>query len=84
MYVGSSTTNLYKRIKEHQGYGNAATYALNLKHWFKGTYRIWICEYKLVSNEPYQRDIRNIIQLLEDAISYDLKPAFGKQGSNNK
>ena len=76
LYVGSSTTGLKKRIKEHLGDGNKHTYALQLKHWFKGKYKITIKVY----NSDTQREI---IQLIEDNLSYYLKPAFGKKGGNN-
>jgi hypothetical protein len=76
MYVGSSTTNLKKRIKEHIGDGSKRTYSLQLKHWFKGEYKITIKIYDDIS--------RNVLQLVEDNLSCQLKPAFGKQGANNK
>ena len=77
LYVGSSTTGLKKRINEHIGDGSKSTYSLQLKHWFKGKYKITI--------KVYDSNIsREIIQLIEDNLSYQLKPAFGKQGSNNK
>lgn len=75
MYVGSSTTGLQKRINEHFGDGHKATYALNLGHWFKGDFEVSIRVY----NKPPK-----VIQLIEDALAYDLQPAFGKRGSNNK
>ncbi len=77
LYVGSSTTGLKKRIKEHIGDGSKSTYSLQLKHWFKGNYKITI--------KVYDDEIsREIIQIIEDNLSYQLKPAFGKQGSNNR
>lgn len=75
MYVGCSTTGLKRRIMEHIGKGNKKTYSLHLSHWYKGDYKITVREYE-VSNE--------ILQILEDALSYNLKPAFGKLGGNNK
>ncbi len=77
LYIGSSTTGIKKRIKEHLGDGSKHTYALQLKHWFKGKYKITIKVYN--NNTP-----REIIQLIEDNLSYNLKPAFGKKGGNNK
>ena len=78
MYVGSSTTNIRTRIKQHQGYGdNTKTYALHLKHWFKGDYKITVQE--------YSDDLdKEVLQIIEDNLSYNLKPAFGKKGGNNK
>lgn len=75
LYVGSSTTGLETRIKQHRGHGPKGTYALHLKQWFKGEYRIRVKVY----DEP-----KEVLQIIEDSISYDLAPAFGKQGGNNK
>ncbi len=77
LYVGSSTTGLKKRIKEHIGDGSKSTYSLQLKHWFKGSYKITIKVYD-------DKISREIIQIIEDNLSHQLKPAFGKQGGNNK
>ncbi|MBT3298997.1 GIY-YIG nuclease family protein [archaeon] len=77
MYVGPSTTNIRKRIEQYKGDGHPKTYALHLKHWFKGNYKITIKE--------YQKDLdKGILQIIEDNLSYNLKPAFGKKGGNNK
>jgi len=75
MYVGSSTTGVKKRIEQHMGNGNEGTYALHLKYWFSGNQKITIKQYN-VSKE--------VLQIIEDDLSDQLKPAFGKQGGNNK
>ena len=75
MYVGSSTTGLRKRIEQHLGDGHQGTYSLHLKHWFKGNYKITIKQYDVT---------REVLQIIEDDLSDQLKPAFGKQGGNNK
>lgn len=75
MYVGSSTTNLRYRIRQHLGHGSAKTYALHLNKWFEGEFSITIRRYNVT---------RPVLQLIEDGISYNLKPAFGKSGANNK
>ncbi len=75
LYVGSSTTDVKKRIKEHMGKGNNNTYALHLSHWFRGNYKVTVKQYD-VTNE--------VLQIIEDDLSDLLKPAFGKQGGNNK
>jgi len=75
MYVGSSTTGVMKRIEQHLGNGPKDTYALHLKYWFKGKHKITI----KVFDEPLE-----VLQLIEDALSHDLAPAFGKRGGNNK
>jgi len=76
LYIGSSTTGIKKRIKEHLGDGHKSTYGLNLKHWFSPrAATISILEYD-VSPE--------VLQIIEDAISHDLVPAFGKSGGNGR
>ncbi|PKI17967.1 GIY-YIG nuclease family protein [Colwellia sp. 12G3] len=75
MYVGSSTTGVKSRIKQHLGDGNKSTYALHLKHWFDGDYKITIMEFDRT---------RDVLQIIEDDISDRLSPAFGKKGGNNK
>ena len=75
MYVGSSTTGVKKRIEQHLGNGHQGTYAMHLKYWFTGRYRILIEQFD-VSKE--------VLQIVEDDLSDRLKPAFGKQGGNNK
>ena len=75
MYVGSSTTNLQQRIKQHIGDGHEGTYALQLQHWFEGNYKITIRVY----------DVENdVLQIIEDDLSHQLRPAFGKKGGNNR
>ena len=74
LYVGSSTTNLKNRIKQHMGWGPSKTYALHLKHWFNhNSIEIEILGYEV---EP------QILLLIEDALAYELQPAFGKRGGN--
>ena len=75
MYVGSSTTGIRKRIEQHLGDGNKNTYALHLKYWFKGDWKITVREYNVS---------KDVLQIIEDDLSDKLKPAFGKQGGNNK
>lgn len=75
MYVGSSTTGVKKRIEQHMGQGNKGTYALHLSHWFNEKYQVTVKQYD-VTNE--------VLQIIEDDLSDALKPAFGKQGGNNK
>jgi Uri superfamily endonuclease len=76
LYVGSSTTGLMRRIKQHLGNGPKSTYALHLSHWAaEQEIEIEILQY----NVP-----REVLQLIEDSISSELKPAFGKLGGNNK
>ena len=74
LYVGSSTTGLKTRIKQHMGWGTPKTYALHLAHWFDhGRYEIEISTYDVDAK---------ILLLIEDALADKLKPAFGKRGGN--
>lgn len=75
LYVGSSTTSITSRIKQHIGYGHPGTYALNLIHWLEGHYKITVREYELG---------RSALQIVEDALSHELAPAFGKMGGNSR
>jgi hypothetical protein len=75
LYVGSSSTDLKKRISEHRGERSEHTYALQLGHWFKGKYRIHVRQYAVS---------KLALQIIEDSISEHLKPAFGKQGGNGR
>ncbi|WP_370089414.1 hypothetical protein [Ekhidna sp.] len=75
LYVGSSTTGIKNRLKQHLYEGPNRTYALHMKHWFSGSYKVDVLEFDV----PIE-----VLQIIEDSISHNLKPAFGKQGSNNK
>ena len=76
LYVGSSTTGVKKRFAQLLGVGHKATYALHLNHWFgPRKMKITVHEYDVP---------REILQIIEDSISYDLSPAFGKSGGNGK
>jgi hypothetical protein len=59
------------------GNGSKSTYSLHLKHWFKGRIKIIVKVYDLELEKL-------VLQIIEDDLSDRLKPAFGKQGSNNK
>ena len=75
MYVGSSTIGLKNRLKQHLGQGQKSTYALHLSQWFQGQFKITIRQYEVD---------HQVLQLIEDDLSHQLKPAFGKWGANNK
>lgn len=75
LYVGSSTSGIKKRLEQHIGNGHKSTYALHLKYWFIGKYKITIKQYDTT---------QDILQIIEDDLADRLKPAFGKQGGNNK
>lgn len=75
LYVGSSTTGLKSRIRQHTNSNNKSTSALHLGEWFEGEYEITI----RVFDAP-----KEIVQILEDAHWHELRPAFGQPGGNNK
>lgn len=78
LYVGSSATDLKRRIREHLGNGSTSTYALNLLRWFgKRRLKIEVSVYDVSVS-------KQVLQLVEDAKSFELEPAFGKRGGNNK
>ena len=81
MYVGSSTTDLEKRISEHMGNRSKGTYALNLDHWFSGEFG---GKYKITIQEYEENISRDVLQIIEDSIAHERRPAFGKSGGNNK
>lgn len=60
---------------QHLKEGPKYTYALHMAHWFKVKVITKILEYNV--KLP-------VLQIIEDSISYNLKPSFGKQGGNNK
>lgn len=76
LYVGSSRNNLKQRLLQHAGYGYRKTYALHLKDWFVGSIKITVRQYDTPSD--------SVLQMIEDSIAFDLQPAFGKRGGNNK
>ncbi|EPF6400485.1 hypothetical protein OPU61_001454 [Acinetobacter baumannii] len=76
LYIGSSIKELRKRLREHTTQlVSLKTYALRLNNWFKGQYQIHIKEYDVS---------RDVLQLIEDNLAFELKPAFGKRGPNGK
>ncbi|HDK8953815.1 TPA: GIY-YIG nuclease family protein [Acinetobacter baumannii] len=75
LYVGSSIKKLKNRLNQHIKNTNNDTYALRLQEWFSGQYEVQIKVYNVT---------RDVLQLIEDNLSFDLNPAFGKKGSNNK
>ena len=75
MYVGSSSTDVKNRLAQHIGDGPKSTYALHLKHWFKGSYKITVTQYDV----PHE-----VLQILEDDLADRLEPAFGKRGGSSR
>ena len=77
LYVGSSRSNIRKRLAQHLGFGHKSTYALHLNQWYQGQYKITIHQY--ADTLP-----ADVLQLIEDDLADQLQPAFGKSGANNK
>ncbi|SCZ33374.1 MULTISPECIES: GIY-YIG nuclease family protein [unclassified Pseudomonas] len=76
LYVGSSA-NLDARIKQHLGFGNKGTYALQLSHWLperEGMLRIQAWRF---SKEV---DVA-VVQAIEDGLWASNRPMFGRQGA---
>lgn len=76
LYVGSSRTSIYQRIRQHLGVHSPKTHALHLDQFSNAQVKIRFYIYPTL--EPL------ILQLIEDDLSDLLQPAFGKQGANNK
>ncbi len=75
LYVGSSIGNVGQRLRQHVGLTKVRrTYALHIDQWFGGEYEIEVLKYCIS---------QRALQILEDAISFELRPAFGKMGGNN-
>lgn len=75
IYAGSSKT-LSKRLLEHLGFGNKGTYALNIRYWcehLNGGFTIDALIYLDLSQE--------VLCALEDQLSHETKPMFGRRGS---
>jgi hypothetical protein len=76
LYVGSSA-DLGTRIKQHLGFGNKGTYAMQLCHWLpkrEGILRIQAWRF---SNEIDGA----VVQAIEDGLWASNKPMFGRQGA---
>lgn len=76
LYVGSSSTGLKNRLSGHFGFGYPGTYSLHMNHWFGGKIDVEVFEFKGIDRE--------LLQLIEDALSDSLSPMFGKRGSNSR
>lgn len=75
MYVGSSR-DCVKRLMEHFGFGAKSTYSLHLSSWASqlgGEFQINILKYDNVE--------QRVLCALEDKLSEELTPLFGRRGS---
>lgn len=77
LYVGSSVNKFGTRLRLHLGANSPRTYALHLSEWFQGSISLTVWQYDLNIS-------RDILQLIEDNLSFELKPRFGKMGANNR
>ena len=76
LYVGSSSA-LDSRIKQHLGFGNKGTYAMQLCHWLpelEGTLRIQAWRFS-------QEIDGAVVQAIEDGLWASNRPMFGRQGA---
>lgn len=71
LYVGSTKSSFYKRIKEHVGFGSKATYALHLRHWAPKDLKLNFY-YVKIENSDIRYDI-------EAALATYLNPLLGKR-----
>lgn len=76
LYVGCSS-DLDSRIKQHLGFGNKGTYAMQLIHWLPE------CEGVLrIQAWRFDKEIDNaVVQAIEDGMWSANKPMFGRQGA---
>ena len=80
LYVGSSSTNLRSRLKQHLDQGPRSTYALHMNTWDEEHHSNVEIEVRY-----YDKNLsRDVLQIIEDALRYELNPIFGKAGPNGK
>ncbi|WP_397589339.1 hypothetical protein [Sphingorhabdus sp.] len=75
MYVGSSR-DCVKRLIEHLGLGAKSTYSLHMSSWatsLVGDFEIEILKYTDID--------QTVLCAIEDQLSKELKPLFGRRGS---
>lgn len=79
LYVGSSTTDFRKRVKEHLGTQSSRTYAMHLCKW-DGTldYEVKISAFQVISLSNALVE-RFIVEILEQQLWDVLQPVFGKR-----
>lgn len=79
LYVGSSTTNFYERIKNHLGVRENPPYSMNLSKWDEDMdYDIIISTYEIKSDN--NEKISNfLVELIEQMMWDKLTPVFGKR-----
>lgn len=79
LYVGSSTTDFRKRVKDHLGTQSSRTYAMHLCKWDgDADYEVAISAYQVISQSD-QAVERFIVEILEQQLWDVLQPVFGKR-----
>jgi hypothetical protein len=74
LYVGSSSTKLKARIRNHLGYGSVKTYALHLKYWFPDIDNLIKIEIIKIT----ETDMETLLNF-EELYWENNKPLFGKK-----
>lgn len=75
LYVGKTERNFPKRFKEHLGFGNKKTFALNLLHW-----RTDLGSQLELNFARVDRNQVSSLQGVESAMHYVLRPLLGRSG----
>lgn len=77
LYVGSCRQHFARRMLQHFTEQYPSTYGLHLNQWYQGQVVVRCAVYA-------DEVLPAVLQLLEDDLSHQLNPAFGKKGANNK
>ena len=79
LYVGSSTTGIYSRLKNHFGTRGKRVYSLHLCKWDNGIdYDIKLRTYT-IENVKSPNTMHAIVELVEQQVWDELEPNFGKR-----
>ncbi|WP_415232630.1 hypothetical protein [Pseudophaeobacter arcticus] len=89
LYVGSKRrVGLRGRIRQHlSDNASSQTYALKLGCWYPWKCRVHFRQYDLPKSAIGSREDKfygQVLQIIEDSISEELEPMFGKRGGNAK
>lgn len=81
LYVGKSFYDFSTRMKQHLGLGSEKVYALHLNKWkkiFDKEIKLNLCYISL--EKLINKDEDHVLELLESAIHFKLKPILGRTG----
>ncbi|OBX24417.1 MULTISPECIES: hypothetical protein [Bizionia] len=79
LYVGSSTTDFYSRLKNHFGTRGTRVYSMHLSKWDKNmNYDLIVNIYKVEHQSKIRID-QVLVELIEQQLWEKLKPNFGKK-----